>query len=72
MPRSQGDITKKGKLWHYGDKEFRRTVSSFAVTEDLLYAADLSGFLHCIDKKTGRPEVGLRYVRRDLGLADGD
>jgi len=51
-----GDITEKGKLWHYGGKEFRRTVSSFAVTDDLLYAADLSGFFHCLDRKTGRPK----------------
>ena len=51
----EGDITEKGKLWHFGGKAFKRTVSSFAVADDLLYAADLSGFLHCLDRKTGRP-----------------
>ncbi len=50
-----GDITESGKLWHYGGKEFKRTISSFAVADGLVYAADLSGFLHCIDASTGRP-----------------
>ncbi len=31
-------------------------MSSFAVADGLLYAADLTGFLHCLDKKTGRPK----------------
>ncbi len=33
---------------------FRRTISTVAVADGLVYAPDLSGFLHCIDFKTGR------------------
>lgn len=32
---------------------FRRTISTVAVADGLVYAPDLSGFLHCIDFKTG-------------------
>lgn len=32
---------------------FRRTISTVAVSDGLVYAPDLSGFLHCIDFKTG-------------------
>lgn len=49
------EITTSSQKWHYGDKEFRRTVSSFAIADGLVYAADLSGFLHCLDAETGRP-----------------
>jgi outer membrane protein assembly factor BamB len=51
----EGDVTTTKQVWHYGGKEFRRTLSTVAVYEDLVYAADLSGFLHCLDKQTGRP-----------------
>jgi len=51
----EGDVTSSKKVWHYGDDDFRRTISTVAVHEGLVYAADLSGFLHCIDQETGRP-----------------
>ncbi|MBI4606743.1 MAG: PQQ-binding-like beta-propeller repeat protein [Planctomycetes bacterium] len=51
----QGDVTAAARVWHYGDKEFRRTISTCAVKDGLVYAADLSGFLHCLDLETGRP-----------------
>jgi len=54
------------QIWHYGgidedgsitDEEggliFRRTMSTVAMADGRLYAADLSGFLHCIDYETG-------------------
>ncbi|MBI4582551.1 MAG: PQQ-binding-like beta-propeller repeat protein [Planctomycetes bacterium] len=50
-----GDITESGKAWHYGDKNFHRTISTVAVKDGLVYAADLSGFLNCLDAKTGKP-----------------
>jgi outer membrane protein assembly factor BamB len=50
-----GDVTESGKVWHYGGKEFRRTLSTVAVKDGLVYAADLAGYLHCLDQKTGRP-----------------
>lgn len=33
---------------------YRRTMSTVAVADGLVYAADLSGFVHCIDLKTGK------------------
>ena len=33
--------------------------------------ADFSGFLHCLDAKTGQAVLDARHVRRRLGLADG-
>jgi outer membrane protein assembly factor BamB len=50
-----GDITEKGKVWHLGDKDFNRTLSSVAIHNDLVYAADLSGDVYCLDLKTGKP-----------------
>lgn len=49
----RGDITESGRLWHY-DK-IRRSISTGAVYNGLLFYADFSGFLHCLDAKTGKP-----------------
>ena len=49
-----GDISESGKLWHVGGEDFHRTISTVAVADGLLYAADLSGYLYCFDVKTGR------------------
>jgi outer membrane protein assembly factor BamB len=49
-----------GLVWHHGgvdDKSefiFRRTMSTCAVVDGLCYAANLSGFLDCLDAKTGK------------------
>jgi outer membrane protein assembly factor BamB len=48
----RGDLTKDGLVWHYG--EIRRTVSTPAIHDGLLYYPDFSGFLHCVDAKTGQ------------------
>jgi outer membrane protein assembly factor BamB len=50
----EGDITETGKIWHFGDKNFNRTLSTVAVHNGLVYAADLSGNVHCLDEKTGQ------------------
>jgi outer membrane protein assembly factor BamB len=52
---SKGDITVSGRVWHFGDEDFHRSISTVAVADGLLYAADLSGFLNCLDARTGRP-----------------
>ena len=52
---ASGDVTGKAGLWHYGGEEFKRTISTVAVADGLLYISDLSGFLHCLDEKTGKP-----------------
>ncbi len=49
----RGDITQTGRLWHY-DK-IRRSISTGAYYNGLLFYADFSGFLHCLDAKTGQP-----------------
>ena len=55
-----------GQIWEVGGVDedgsitgeengliFRRTISTAAVVDGLVYVPDLSGFLHCIDFKTG-------------------
>ncbi len=51
-----------GVVWHYGGAApqgskrnyvFGRTVSTCAVADGLVYAAELDGFLHCVDAQTG-------------------
>ncbi len=49
----RGDITQSGRLWHY-DK-IRRSISTGALYDGILYYADFSGFLHALDAKTGTP-----------------
>ncbi|MBY0493725.1 MAG: PQQ-binding-like beta-propeller repeat protein [Cyanobacteria bacterium] len=58
----RGDVTKSGMIWHF-DK-IRRSISTAAIKDGLIYLADFSGFLHCLDVKTGRP-----YWTHDLFAA---
>jgi outer membrane protein assembly factor BamB len=59
--------TNSGVVWHFGgpvkkeDKEkvdrdyyYGRTMSTVAVHDGLVYAAELAGYLHCLDAKTGK------------------
>jgi outer membrane protein assembly factor BamB len=48
----RGDITQTGRVWHY-DK-IRRSISTASIADGLLYIPDFSGFLHCLDAKTGQ------------------
>lgn len=48
----RGDITTSGRLWHYTD--IRRTISTPAIKDGLIYYPDFSGFFHCVDLKTGK------------------
>jgi outer membrane protein assembly factor BamB len=57
-----GDITQSGRIWHY-DK-IRRSISTPAIHEGLIYWPDFSGFFHCLDQKTGKP-----YWTHDLFAA---
>jgi outer membrane protein assembly factor BamB len=52
-PTKRGDITQSGKIWQY-DK-IRRSISTGAVYNGLLFYSDFSGFVHCLDAKTGKP-----------------
>ena len=52
-PRGEGDLTDKALVWHRGGDDFNRTISTVAIKDGILYAADLSGYLYCLDAKTG-------------------
>jgi outer membrane protein assembly factor BamB len=49
----RGDITKTGLVWHY-DK-IRRSISTPAIKDGVIYVPDFSGFFHALDAKTGKP-----------------
>ena len=55
----RGDITESGVVWHLseadlGDSDaFHRTISTAAIKDDIVYIADLSGFLYALDADTG-------------------
>jgi len=55
----RGDITQSGRLWQYD--EIRRSVSTASYYNGLLFYADFSGFLHCLDAKTGK-----KYWKHDM------
>jgi outer membrane protein assembly factor BamB len=48
----RGDITESGRIWHYGD--VRRSISTGALFNGILFYSDFSGFLHALDAKTGK------------------
>ncbi len=48
-----GDVTESGVVWHRGGEDFHRTISTAAVHDGLVYIADLSGFVYCLDARTG-------------------
>ena len=50
----RGDVTDSARVWHFGGADFRRTMSTVAIADGLLYAADLSGYLYCLDAATGK------------------
>jgi outer membrane protein assembly factor BamB len=60
-PKDPGN-KNSGLVWHFGgeaanavrDFSFGRTMSACAVHDGLVYAADLDGFVYCLDAKTGQ------------------
>ncbi len=48
----RGVITQTGVVWHY-DK-IRRSISTGAIYDGMIFYPDFSGFLHCLDAKTGK------------------
>jgi outer membrane protein assembly factor BamB len=50
----EGDVTGKAVVWHRGGKDFHRTISTVAIQDGIVYAADLSGFLYALDARTGQ------------------
>ena len=54
-PRGKtGDITESSVVWHVDGDDFHRTMSSAAIHEDVMYIADLSGFVYALDLETGK------------------
>ncbi len=49
----RGDITAAGLVWRYDG--LKRSLSTVAVANGLVFAADIAGFLHCVDAETGKP-----------------
>jgi outer membrane protein assembly factor BamB len=49
----RGDITQSGRVWQY-DK-IRRTISTAAIADGIVYISDFSGYLHALDMNTGQP-----------------
>lgn len=45
------DITKTGVVWHH---DFRRTISTVAIDDGILYVPNFSGFFHALDVETGK------------------
>ena len=43
---------RQGRIFHF-DK-IRRSISTAAIVDDLIYLPDFSGFFHCLDAKTGQ------------------
>ena len=48
----RGDITESGRVWMF--PKLRRTISTAAVADGLVYISDFSGFLYCLDAGTGK------------------
>ena len=47
-----GEITSSGKIWSYGQMD--RSLSTIAIADGLVYAADMPGRVHCLDAETGK------------------
>ncbi len=56
-----GDVTASAEVWRLSGEDFGRSVSTVAVDDGLVYAAELGGFLDCIDWASGK-----RCWRHDL------
>ena len=49
----RGDISESGRIWQYDT--IRRSISTAAISDGLVYISDFAGFLHCLDVVSGKP-----------------
>jgi len=56
----RGDVTLTAEIW--SSKLLQRSLSTVAIYNNLVFAADYAGYLHCLDADTGK-----RYWRFDTG-----
>jgi outer membrane protein assembly factor BamB len=54
-PHGEGDLTAKAVVWHRDGEDFHRSLSTVAVRDGLLFTADFSGYVYCLDARTGKP-----------------
>jgi outer membrane protein assembly factor BamB len=59
--RGKGDVTKTHELWKIAGKDFGCSISTVAVQDGIVYAAELAGMLSAVDLETGK-----RHWRHDL------
>ena len=52
--RKRGDITRTGELWRIDGANFERSISNVAVQGGLVFAAESTGYLNCVDFHSGR------------------
>lgn len=72
--RQRGDVTKSAEVWRLGGKEFNDSLSTVAVHDGLVYAADAPGYMSCIDASTGQRLWGHDHLSNIWGsplVADG-
>jgi outer membrane protein assembly factor BamB len=50
----RGDITTTGEVWRLDGANFEPSMSNVAVANRLVYAAEASGYLTCLDMSSGR------------------
>jgi outer membrane protein assembly factor BamB len=53
-PKGEGDLTGKAVVWHRDGEDFHRSLSTVAVRDGLLFTADFSGYVYCLDAQTGQ------------------
>jgi outer membrane protein assembly factor BamB len=55
-PKGEGDLTgTSAVVWHRDGEDFHRSLSTVAVRDGLLFTADFSGYVYCLDAATGKP-----------------
>jgi outer membrane protein assembly factor BamB len=59
--RKRGDVTKTAELWKFAGQDFGASVGSVSVHDGLVFAAELAGYVNCIELATGK-----RLWRHDM------